>query len=83
MSVISVEGLIVDYGPVRAVDGVDLEIGRGEVYALLGENGAGKTSTVEVLEGLRTRSGGRVEVHGHDPASGSRDLRDRVGIVLQ
>ncbi len=83
MSVISVEGLIVDYGPVRAVDGVDLEIGRGEVYALLGENGAGKTSTVEVLEGLRTRSGGRVEVLGHDPASGSRDLRDRVGIVLQ
>jgi ABC-2 type transport system ATP-binding protein len=83
VSVISVEGLVVDYGDLRAVDGVDLRIERGEVYALLGENGAGKTSTIEVLEGLRARSSGDVKVLGHDPADGSRDLRDRVGIVLQ
>ena len=83
MSAITVEGLVVNYGELRAVAGVDVEIARGEVYALLGENGAGKTSTIEVLEGLRTRTSGSVRVLGHDPADGSRDLRDRIGIVLQ
>ena len=58
--VIEVAGLVVEYpaargssgGPVRAVDGLELEVRAGEVYAPLGENGAGKTSTIEVLEGL-------------------------------
>ena len=83
MSAITVENLVVDYGELRAVDRLDLDIARGEVYALLGENGAGKTSTIEVLEGLRTRTSGSVRVLGHDPADASRDLRDRIGIVLQ
>ncbi|MGA0836253.1 MAG: ATP-binding cassette domain-containing protein, partial [Ilumatobacteraceae bacterium] len=54
MSAITVENLVVEYGDLRAVDRLDLDIASGEVYALLGENGAGKTSTIEVLEGLRT-----------------------------
>lgn len=83
MSAITVEHLVVDYGELRAVDRLDLDIASGEVYALLGENGAGKTSTIEVLEGLRTRTSGSVRVLGHDPADASRDLRDRIGIVLQ
>ncbi|MGA0298602.1 MAG: ATP-binding cassette domain-containing protein [Ilumatobacteraceae bacterium] len=83
MSAITVENLVVDYGELRAVDRLDLDIASGEVYALLGENGAGKTSTIEVLEGLRTRTSGSVRVLGHDPADASRDLRDRIGIVLQ
>ena len=83
MSAIAVENLVVEYGDLRAVDRLDLDIASGEVYALLGENGAGKTSTIEVLEGLRTRTSGSVRVLGHDPADASRDLRDRIGIVLQ
>ena len=83
MSAITVENLVVEYGDLRAVDRLDLDIASGEVYALLGENGAGKTSTIEVLEGLRTRTSGSVRVLGHDPADASRDLRDRIGIVLQ
>ena len=83
MSAITVEDLVVEYGDLRAVDRLDLDIASGEVYALLGENGAGKTSTIEVLEGLRTRTSGSVRVLGHDPADASRDLRDRIGIVLQ
>jgi len=83
VSAITVENLVVDYGELRAVDRLDLDIASGEVYALLGENGAGKTSTIEVLEGLRTRTSGSVRVLGHDPADASRDLRDRIGIVLQ
>jgi ABC-2 type transport system ATP-binding protein len=53
------------------------------VFGLLGPNGAGKTTTVEVLEGYRERSDGEVEVLGHDPGRRERDLRARVGIVLQ
>jgi ABC-2 type transport system ATP-binding protein len=71
------------YGELMAVDGIDLEIGRGEVFALLGPNGAGKTTTVEIMEGLRHRDGGTVAVLGQDPAHASRAWRARVGIVLQ
>ncbi len=53
------------------------------MFALLGPNGAGKTTTVEVCEGFRERSSGRVEVLGYDPAKKDRDMKARIGIVLQ
>jgi ABC-2 type transport system ATP-binding protein len=71
------------YGELEAVRGIGFEVARGEVFCLLGPNGAGKTTTVEILEGYRSRNAGEVWVLGIDPASGSRELRDRVGIVLQ
>src|SRR6059058_1559164 len=70
-------------GGMEAVRGIDFEVAPGEVFGLLGPNGAGKTSTVEVLEGYRKRDGGIVSVLGHDPEHAPRDLRKRVGIVLQ
>jgi ABC-2 type transport system ATP-binding protein len=80
---IRVTGLRKRYGPLTAVDGVDLEIAHGEVFALLGPNGAGKTTTVEILEGYRQRDGGTVSVLGEDPAQAGRHWRARIGIVLQ
>jgi ABC-2 type transport system ATP-binding protein len=71
------------YGEVDAVRGVSFEVARGEVFCLLGPNGAGKTTIVEILEGYRTRSAGEALVLGMDPAHGQRELRERVGIVLQ
>jgi ABC-2 type transport system ATP-binding protein len=62
---------------------VSFEVAAGEVFCLLGPNGAGKTTTVEILEGYRRRSDGSVMVLGHDPAHAARELRERVGIVLQ
>src|SRR5579875_400696 len=80
---VTVRGLVKAYGSTQAVAGLDLDIRHGEVFCLLGPNGAGKTTTVEILEGYRSRNGGEVRVLGIDPASGSRELRDRTGIVLQ
>jgi ABC-2 type transport system ATP-binding protein len=80
---IEVRDLRKSYGEVEAVRGIDFHVSRGEIYGMLGPNGAGKTSTVEILEGYRTRSSGSVSVLGHDPQTRSRELRRRVGIVLQ
>jgi ABC-2 type transport system ATP-binding protein len=83
MSAVRVTQLVKEYGPLRAVDGVDLMIEPGAVFALLGPNGAGKTTTVEIMEGHRQRSSGTVEVLGFDPATGGREFREKIGIVLQ
>jgi ABC-2 type transport system ATP-binding protein len=80
---IEIKGLRKSYGDVEAVRGVDLHVERGEVFALLGPNGAGKTTTTEILEGYRPSDGGEVSVLGHDPARGDRELKRRIGIVLQ
>ena len=83
MLAIEVSDLRKNYGDVQAVAGVSFDVREGEVYALLGENGAGKSTIVEILEGHRPASSGRVEVLGVDPATAGRDFRDRIGIVLQ
>src|SRR6056297_1090226 len=83
MPVVDVSDLHKYYGAVRAVDGLSFHIDAGEVYALLGENGAGKSTAVEILEGHRTASSGSVSVLGVDPSDAGRDFRDRIGIVLQ
>jgi ABC-2 type transport system ATP-binding protein len=80
---IEVRGLRKRYGNLEAVRGIDFSVRRGEVFGLLGPNGAGKTTTVEILEGYRERSGGEVSVLGRDPQRRERELRERLGIVLQ
>jgi ABC-2 type transport system ATP-binding protein len=80
---IAVQNLRKSYGDTHAVDGVDLEVGRGEVFALLGPNGAGKTTAVEILEGFRRRDAGAVSVLGADPSRPTASWRSRIGIVLQ
>jgi ABC-2 type transport system ATP-binding protein len=80
---ILVRDLHKSYGELEAVRGIDFEVAPGEVFGLLGPNGAGKTTTVEILEGYRARTSGIVSVLGHDPGLRPRDLRRRVGIVLQ
>ena len=80
---IAVRDLRKSYGAHEAVKGVSFDVAPGEVYALLGHNGAGKSTIVEILEGYRPRSSGDVSVLGRDPATGGRAHRDRIGIVLQ
>jgi ABC-2 type transport system ATP-binding protein len=78
-----VEKLVKKYGPLTAVDGLDLEVRRGECFGLLGPNGAGKTTTVEILEGLNDRTSGDVEVLGLRWETDEKALRERLGISLQ
>jgi ABC-2 type transport system ATP-binding protein len=80
---IEVRGLSKSYPGRDAVRGIDFTVTRGEVFGLLGPNGAGKTTTVEILEGHRTRTAGDVRVLGFDPGDRPRELRQRIGIVLQ
>jgi ABC-2 type transport system ATP-binding protein len=82
---ISVSGLVVRYGAVVAVDGIGLEAQPGQVVALLGRNGAGKTSTVEAMEGYRSQAQGRIEILGLDPRRPDqhRRLTRRMGVMLQ
>ncbi|MGC5000800.1 ABC transporter ATP-binding protein [Streptomyces sp. DT195] len=67
----------------EAVRGITFSVARGEVFALLGTNGAGKTSTVELLEGLARPAGGRVRVFGRDPYRERAAVRPRTGVMLQ
>ena len=67
----------------RAVDGIDLEVGQGECFGLLGPNGAGKTTTIEICEGLTTPDAGTVELLGRNWQQDADELRQRIGIQLQ
>jgi len=81
--VIEARDLRKSYGSVKAVDGLDLEMARGEVFSLLGPNGAGKTTTIEIFEGYRKRDSGEVSVLGEDPDKAGARWRARRGVVLQ
>ncbi|MGW8883468.1 ABC transporter ATP-binding protein [Streptomyces sp. NPDC055749] len=70
-------------GGFEAVSGVSFSVARGELFALLGTNGAGKTSTVELLEGLAGPDSGMVRVLGHDPYRERAAVRPRTGVMLQ
>jgi ABC-2 type transport system ATP-binding protein len=80
---IEARGLAMRYGDREVLHGIDLVVPHGMVVGFLGPNGAGKTTTVEILEGYRRRTGGQASVLGMDPATGGRQLRERIGIVLQ
>lgn len=80
---IVVEELRKRYGDVQAVDGVSFSVDRGEVFALLGPNGSGKTTTVEIIEGMRTADSGKATVGGIDVGRNPRAVKQLIGVQLQ
>jgi ABC-2 type transport system ATP-binding protein len=85
-SVIEVRDLLRRYGGkdgFDAVRGVCFSVAPGQLFALLGTNGAGKTSTMEVVEGLARPTGGSVRVFGTDPYQDRDRVRPRIGVMLQ
>ena len=82
-SVVEAEGLVKQFGSYRAVDGLDLDIGRGEVFGLLGPNGAGKTTTIRMLATLLAPSAGSARVCGFNVVGQAKEVRRRIGYVMQ
>ncbi|HEY7948980.1 MAG TPA: ATP-binding cassette domain-containing protein [Acidimicrobiales bacterium] len=77
------QGLVRRFGSVTAVDGLDLEVRRGEIYGFLGPNGAGKSTLLRVLCTLLRPSAGRATVAGHDVVAEPQEVRFRIGVALQ
>ncbi len=79
--VIDVQGVVKKFGSTLALDGLDLQVERGEVHAFLGPNGAGKTTTLRILLGLLRRDGGSIEVLGKDPWTDAVALHSQLAYV--
>lgn len=80
---IEVEGLVRDFGSLRALDDVSFVVPRGEVVALLGHNGAGKTTLLRVLNGLLRSTAGHVRTLGLDPIADGQEIRSRTGVLTE
>jgi ABC-2 type transport system ATP-binding protein len=80
---ISAAGLRKSFGEHVVLDGIDLDVGEGTIFALLGPNGAGKTVTVQILSTLITADGGEVRVGGHDLDRDPDAVRAAIGVTGQ
>ncbi len=80
---ISVSGLRKSYGSLNAVDGVSFDVEYGKVFGFLGPNGAGKTTTIRVLTTVVHPTSGNVRIFGQDIVKHSREIKKRIGVVLQ
>jgi ABC-2 type transport system ATP-binding protein len=78
LSVVSARGVVKRYGSTVALAGLDADIGPG-ITGLLGSNGAGKTTFISLILGLRSRDAGELTVLGHDPATAGIEVRSRIG----
>jgi ABC-2 type transport system ATP-binding protein len=83
VTAVEARGLRRDYGSLRAVDHVDLDVAAGEFFGFLGPNGAGKTTTIRMLTTLLRPTAGSARVAGHDVLAEPLEVRRRIGIVFQ
>lgn len=81
--IISVRNLVKNYGDKRALDGIDIHVKRGEMYAFLGPNGAGKTTCVRVLSTLNSFDSGEVYIDGHDVKKEPIEAKSAIGVIQQ
>lgn len=82
-SAIRTTNLTRDFGPIRAVDHLTLEVPQGILFGFLGPNGAGKTTTIRLLLGLLEPTEGQVEVMGFDGRAQADEIRSRTGALLE
>ncbi len=81
--IVSVSNLVKNYGDKRALDGIDIHVKRGEMYAFLGPNGAGKTTAVRVLSTLAGFDSGEVYIDGHDVKKEPIEAKTAIGVIQQ
>lgn len=80
---IRIVDLEMDFGEVKAVDGLSLDVRKGELFGLLGPNGAGKTTTINVLVGLLKPTGGKAEMGGYDIIDHHKEITRLIGVCPQ
>src|ERR1041385_4259762 len=83
MSIVSAQGLTRRFGTLTAVNHLDLEVQPGEIFALVGPDGAGKTTTMRLLCGLMDPTEGKAVVAGHDVARELDAVKDQIGYMAQ
>jgi lipooligosaccharide transport system ATP-binding protein len=83
LPLIHARGLVKRFGDFTAVDGIDVDVARGEAFGFLGPNGAGKSSTMRMIGCVSPVTGGTLRVLGHDPAVDGSRIRARLGVVPQ
>ncbi|GAA1863195.1 ABC transporter ATP-binding protein [Myceligenerans crystallogenes] len=79
---LEVKDIVLNYGKIQALHGLTIEVEQGEIVALIGANGAGKTSTMRAVSGVRGVASGSIMFDGHDVTSLRADQRMRQGLVL-
>ena len=80
---IRIDGLYKSYGDVKAVQGISFKVKRGELFAFLGLNGAGKSTTISILCGQLKKDGGRVEINGKNLDETDEQIKRDLGVVFQ
>ena len=81
--IISVKGLIKNYGNVKAIRGIDFHVNKGELFAFLGPNGAGKTTTIDIICTLLKPDSGEVTINGYTLGTQDDKIRKDIGVVFQ
>jgi branched-chain amino acid transport system ATP-binding protein len=79
---LTVQGLAVNYGVIKALKGINLKVGEGQIVTLIGSNGAGKSTTMNTLAGLLKPAGGRIVFNGKDISGNSSVSIVRAGMIL-
>lgn len=82
-NVIEVKNLIKSYGDVKAVKGISFEVKKGSIFAFLGRNGAGKSTTIDTLCTFLTKDSGNVKIAGYELGKQDDEIRKEIGIVFQ
>ncbi len=82
-SIITVNNLVKTYGPLMAVSGISFEVERGSLFAFLGTNGAGKSTTINILSTLLKNNSGTVSINGWELGKNDREIRKDIGVVFQ
>ena len=81
--IIEIENLKKSYKDVHAVDDISFRVKEGELFSLLGVNGAGKSTTINIISGILKKDSGKVSVCGHDIDSAADEIKSKIGIVFQ
>lgn len=82
-TIITIKDLVKNYGTFEAVKGISFDVYKGEIFGLLGQNGAGKSTTLEIIETLREKTSGSVTVNGFDLDRQPDEIKKIIGVQLQ